>query len=86
MAENKGKGDDKGQHPPINLGNVLIAGEDVLLHYQLTKLILRFATQNEVMSHKLIGLLEAVKHGLLTYTDMICVTSDMEEADGGNDG
>ena len=65
MAEDKGKGDNKGKQQPINLGNVLISGEDVLLHYQLTKIILRFASQNEVMSHKLIGLLEAVKHGLV---------------------
>ena len=76
---------DKDRHPSINLGNVLIAGEDVLLHYQLTRLILRFATQNEVMSHKLIGLLEAVKHGLLTYTDMICVSGDVQESDGDKD-
>lgn len=82
MAEEE---EDKGRHPSINLGNVLIAGEDVLLHYQLTKMILKFATQNEVMSHKLIGLLEAVKHGLLTYTDMICVSGDVEESDSDKD-
>lgn len=56
------------------LGNVLISGDDVLLHYELTKLILSFAKQNEIMSHKLIGLMQAVQHGLCTYTDMICVT------------
>lgn len=55
-------------------GNVLISGDDVLLHYELTKIILAYAKRNEIMSHKLIGLLEAVKHGLCTYTDMICVT------------
>ena len=69
------------RQPSINLGNILISGEDVLLHYNLTKMILKFADQNEVMSHKLIGLLEAVKHGLLTYTDMICVTGELEEPD-----
>ena len=69
------------RQPSINLGNILISGEDVLLHYNLTKMILKFAQQNEVMSHKLIGLLEAVKHGLLTYTDMICVTGELEEPD-----
>ena len=67
--------------PTINLGNIIISGEDVLLHYNLTKIILRFASKNEVMSHKLIGLLEAVKHGLLNYTDMICVTGELEETD-----
>ena len=69
------------RQPSINLGNILISGEDVLLHDNLTKMILKFAQQNEVMSHKLIGLLEAVKHGLLTYTDMICVTGELEEPD-----
>ena len=69
------------RQPSINLGNILISGEDVLLHYNITKMILKFAQQNEVMSHKLIGLLEAVKHGLLTYTDMICVTGELEEPD-----
>ena len=74
--------DEQPDRPPaINLGNVLISGEDVLLHYQLTKIILRFAQQNEVMSHKLIGLLQAVQHGLCTYTDMICVTGELEERD-----
>jgi hypothetical protein len=63
----------------INLGNVLISGEDVLLHYELTKLVLQFAQRNEVMSHKLIGLLQAVQHGLCTYTDMICISGDPKE-------
>ena len=57
----------------ISLGNILISGEDVLLHYEFTKLVLAFAQKNEVMSHKLIGIMEATKHGLCTYTDMICV-------------
>ncbi len=60
-------------HGPT-LGNVLISGDDVLLHYELTKIILAYAKKNEIMSHKLIGLLQAVQHGLCTYTDMICVT------------
>lgn len=63
----------------VTLGNVLIAGEDVLLQYELTKLVLGFAQKKEIMSHKLIGLLEATKHGLCTYTDMICVGTDMKE-------
>jgi len=63
----------------INLGNVLISGEDVLLHYELTKIILQFAQRHEIMSHKLIGLLQAVQHGLCTYTDMICISGDPEE-------
>ena len=58
----------------VTVGNVMISGDDVLLHYELTKIILQFAQRNEVMSHKLIGLLQAVQHGLCTYTDMICVT------------
>ena len=56
------------------LGNIFISGDDVLLHYELTKIVLSFAKENEIMSHKLIGLLHAVQHGLCTYTDMICVT------------
>ena len=62
----------------ITLGNVMISGDDVLLHYELTKIILAFAQRNEVMSHKLIGLMQAVQHGLCTYTDMICVTGESE--------
>lgn len=64
--------------PGVTLGNVLISGDDVLLHYELTKIILAYAKRNEIMSHKLIGLLEAVKHGLCTYTDMICVTGEVD--------
>ena len=64
----------------VTLGNVLISGEDVLLHYELTKIILAYAKRNEIMSHKLIGLLQAVQHGLCTYTDMICVTGEVEES------
>tara|TARA_R100000458_G_C8158147_1_gene163309 strand:+ start:320 stop:556 length:237 start_codon:yes stop_codon:yes gene_type:complete len=70
--KNNGKPKDTG----VTLGNVLISGDDVLLHYELTKIILAYAKRNEIMSHKLIGLLEAVKHGLCTYTDMICVTGE----------
>lgn len=69
-SKNNKKPNDQG----ATLGNVLISGDDVLLHYELTKIILAYAKRNEIMSHKLIGLLEAVKHGLCTYTDMICVT------------
>ena len=63
------------------LNNVLISGDDVLLHYELTKMVLGFAKENEIMSHKLIGLLQAVQHGLCTYTDMICVTGIDEDKD-----
>ena len=76
--------DGSPQHPAtILLGNVLVSGDDVLLHYELTKTVLAFANRNEVMTHKLIGLLEATKHGLLTYTDMVCVSGEpeMEEED-----
>ena len=69
-SKNNKKPNDQG----ATLGNVLISGDDVLLHYELTKIILAYAKRNEIMSHKLIGLLEAVKHRLCTYTDMICVT------------
>ena len=65
----------------VTLGNVLISGEDVLLHYELTKIILAYAKRNEIMSPKLIGLLQAVQHGLCTYTDMICVTGEVEESE-----
>ena len=63
----------------ISLGNVLVSGEDVLLQYELTKLILEFSTRNELMTHKLIGLIQSVQHGLLTYTDMVCVSAEPEE-------
>lgn len=79
MAPKENTPEDR--HPSVNLGNILISGEDVLLHYNLTKIVLKYAQQNEIMSHKLIGLLEAVKHGLLTYTDMICVTGELEPPD-----
>ena len=62
----------------ILLGNILVSGDDVLLQYELTKLVLRFASKNEVMTHKLVGLLESCKHGLLTYTDMVCVSGEAE--------
>ncbi len=62
----------------VLLGNILVSGDDVLLQYELTKLLLRFASKNEVMTHKLVGLLEATKHGLLTYTDMVCVSGEAE--------
>lgn len=65
----------------ILLGNVLVSGDDVLLHYELTKLVLQFANRNEVMTHKLVGLLEATKHGLLTYTDMVCVSGEPGRVD-----
>ena len=65
----------------VTLGNVLVSGDDVLLHYELTKIILAYAKRNEIMSHKLIGLLESVKHGLCTYTDMICVTGDTTDGE-----
>ena len=73
MDNEKDKGKPSDFHG-VTLGNVMIAGDDVLLHYELTKIILQFAQRNEVMSHKLIGLLQAVQHGLCTYTDMICVS------------
>lgn len=63
----------------ISLGNVLVSGEDVLLHYELTKVVLDFSTRNEIMTHKLIGLMQAVQHGLLTYTDMVCVSAEPEQ-------
>ena len=77
---------DKNESQPSDfhgatLGNVLISGDDVLLHYELTKIILAYAKKNEIMSHKLIGLLQAVQHGLCTYTDMICVTG-VDEREG----
>ena len=78
MHESNGKPDGENG---ISLGNILISGEDVLLHYEFTKLVLAFAQKNEVMSHKLIGIMEATKHGLCTYTDMICVGTDMRETD-----
>ena len=65
----------------ILLGNILVSGDDVLLQYELTKMILKFANRNEVMTHKLVGLLESCKHGLLTYTDMVCVSGDAEPAE-----
>lgn len=74
------------RHPSsMMLGNILVSGDDVLLQYELTKLLLRFATRNEVMTHKLIGLLEATKHGLLTYTDMVCVSGEPEVRDSEDD-
>lgn len=72
--------DEKSKEPHgITLGNVLVSGEDVLLHYELTKIILSYATKNEIMTHKLIGIMAAVQHGLLTYTDMVCVSAEPEE-------
>ena len=70
-------GDDKKEG--ISLGNILLSGEDVILHYEFIKMVLDFAQRNELMSHKVIGLLEATKHGLCTYTDMVCVTNDPTE-------
>lgn len=65
----------------ISLGNILIAGDDVLLQYEFTKLVLAFAKRNELMSHKLIGIMEATKHGLCSYTDMVCISDDPTETD-----
>ena len=78
MTSNNGK--DK-TPASILLGNVLVSGDDVLLHYELTRIILQFATKNEIMTHKLIGILEATKHGLLTYTDMVCVSGEARPTD-----
>ena len=74
--ENDGKNSDG-----ISLGNILLSGEDVILHYEFIKVVLDFAQRNELMAHKVIGLLEATKHGLCTYTDMVCVTSDPKETE-----
>jgi hypothetical protein len=76
---NKENGKPDGEPMGISLGNVLVSGEDVLLHYELTKLVLEFSTRNEIMTHKLIGLIQAVQHGLLTYTDMVCVSAEPEQ-------
>tara|TARA_R100001594_G_scaffold83857_1_gene118418 strand:- start:1099 stop:1347 length:249 start_codon:yes stop_codon:yes gene_type:complete len=78
MAEPENEKPDK-EPIGISLGNVLVSGEDVLLHYELTKVILDFSTRNEIMTHKLIGLMQAVQHGLLTYTDMVCVSAEPEQ-------
>ena len=59
----------------------MIAGDDVLLLYEFTKLVLAFANRNELMSHKLIGIMEATKHGLCSYTDMVCISDEPTEAD-----
>ena len=72
----------KGKNPAsVLLGNILVSGDDVLLQYELTKTVLEFATKNEIMTHKLVGLLESTKHGLLTYTDMVCVSGEPESVD-----
>ena len=77
------KDNDKNKKEPgISLGNILIAGDDVLLQYEFTKLVLAFAKRNELMSHKLIGIMEATKHGLCSYTDMVCISDDPTETDG----
>ncbi len=76
---NKENGKPDGEPMGSSLGNVLVSGEDVLLHYELTKLVLEFSTRNEIMTHKLIGLIQAVQHGLLTYTDMVCVSAEPEQ-------
>ena len=78
MSEPENEGPDK-EPIGISLGNVLVSGEDVLLHYELTKVVLDFSTRNEIMTHKLIGLMQAVQHGLLTYTDMVCVSAEPEQ-------
>ena len=75
------KDDGKGKEPGVSLGNILIAGDDVLLQYEFTKLVLAFAKRNELMSHKLIGIMEATKHGLCSYTDMVCISDDPTETD-----
>ena len=76
---NKDDGEKKGSG--VSLGNILIAGDDVLLQYEFTKLVLAFAKRNELMSHKLIGIMEATKHGLCSYTDMVCISDDPTETD-----
>lgn len=73
------KDDGKKKEPGVSLGNILIAGDDVLLQYEFTKLVLAFAKRNELMSHKLIGIIEATKHGLCSYTDMVCISDDPTE-------
>ena len=75
------KDDDKSKRAGVSLGNILIAGDDVLLQYEFTKLVLAFAKRNELMSHKLIGIMEATKHGLCSYTDMVCISDDPTETD-----
>lgn len=75
------KDDGKDKEPGVSLGNILIAGDDVLLQYEFTKLVLAFAKRNELMSHKLIGIMEATKHGLCSYTDMVCISDDPTETD-----
>ena len=69
------------KEPGVSLGNIKIAGDDVLLQYEFTKLVLAFANRNELMSHKLIGIMEATKHGLCSYTDMLCISDEPTEAD-----
>lgn len=73
------KGDGKKKEPGVSLGNIMIAGDDVLLQYEFTKLVLAFANRNELMSHKLIGIIEATKHGLCSYTDMVCISDEPTE-------
>ena len=75
------KDEGKDKEPGVRLGNILIAGDDVLLQYEFTKLVLAFAKRNELMSHKLIGIMEATKHGLCSYTDMVCISDDPTETD-----
>ena len=75
------KDDGKDKGPGVSLGNILIAGDDVLLQYEFTKLVLAFAKRNELMSHKLIGIMEATKHGRCSYTDMVCISDDPTETD-----
>lgn len=76
-----GKDNEKNRESGVSLGNILIAGEDVLLQYEFTKLVLAFAKRNELMSHKLIGIMEATKHGLCSYTDMVCISDEPTETD-----
>ncbi len=73
--------EDNGKKEGISLGNILLSGDDVILHYEFIKIVLNFAEKNELMAHKVIGLLEATKHGLCTYTDMVCVTNDPTETE-----
>ena len=75
------KDNGKKKEPGVSLGNIMIAGDDVLLQYEFTKLVLAFANRNELMSHKLIGIMEATKHGLCSYTDMVCISDEPTEAD-----
>ena len=72
---------EAGKKEGLSLGNILLSGEAVILHYEFIKMVLDFAQRNELMAHKVIGLLEATKHGLCTYNDMVCVTNDPTESD-----